>query len=195
MFGELFALLPLIGKVAPFIAGLTGALTTPVAGTIMAKAADIAKAIFGTTDTKSIELQIQEDKSKLEAFKAQLAAAVQEDLAFIADTQNARSMMLTLQGAGSKMAWGAPIISAFVMVGFFIMLAVLINYEITISEFQKGMVVPMLGILTAAAGQVINYWLGSTRQSKDKDNMLAAATATTAAQQQMTLAQQPRMFS
>jgi hypothetical protein len=171
----LFALLPLIGKVAPLITGMTSALGSPVAGTILAKAEGIAKTIFGTTDMKDIELQIQEDKSKLERFKLELEANTQEDLAFVKDAQDARNMTLELARSGSKMAWGAPAMS-FLVSFMFMMVAVVIlwiNFD-TLGEYQKTTIGIIIGYIGSAFNQSVSFWLGSTRNSKDKDNILAS---------------------
>jgi hypothetical protein len=97
------------------------------------------------------------------------------DVAFVNDAQNARSMTLQLNASGSRMAWGAPLMSFAVTVGFFLlMLCVLwVNME-TLSDYQKTTIGIIIGYIGGAFNQAVNFWLGSTRQSKDKDNVLAA---------------------
>jgi hypothetical protein len=182
MFEGLMAILPLVGKVAPLITGMTAALASPVANTVLGKAMDIAGKVFGTTDPTSIEVQIQQDKTKLEMFRVQLEEQTKEDLAFVADAQNARNMTLEMMRSGSKMAWGAPMMTAAVTTGFFLlMLLVLwVNFD-NLNDYQKTTIGIIVGALVGAFNQAVNFWLGSTRQSKDKDNVLASLAMTTTA--------------
>lgn len=64
------------GLVAPTLAGMVG---TPLLGNILGKAGEVAKEVFGTTDAAQIQLQVDQDKNKLEGFKARLNAATQEE--------------------------------------------------------------------------------------------------------------------
>src|SRR6266550_3371811 len=114
--GALLALIPLIGSVLP---NLIPALATPMLGNILGKAGDIATKIFGTTDPTQISLLIQQDQSKLERFKAELEAATQDEALAYQDIQSARQQTMTLASSGSLIAWGAPIISTLVTLGFF----------------------------------------------------------------------------
>ncbi|MBV8522095.1 MAG: hypothetical protein JOY71_08210 [Acetobacteraceae bacterium] len=84
----------------------------------------------GSTDLKDVQAAIAADPSKRDAIKQQLAdvaaqedkAQRQEDLetlkAALADTANARAETEALVKAGSPIAWGAPVVSAIVLLTF-----------------------------------------------------------------------------
>ena len=80
------------------------------------------------------------------------------------DTQDARNMQIS-----NKSAFPA-ILSAGITVGFFGVLGWML-YDPNVVNSPPLLI--MLGSLGTAFAQVINYWLGSTRSSQNKDVMLA----------------------
>jgi hypothetical protein len=173
--GALLGLIPLIGQVLPMLTGLLG---TPLQGSILGKAADIADRVFGTHDPSQIQLQIAQDQTKLEAFKAQLAADTQEEVNFFQDIQNARNQTIALAQAQSPIAWGAPIMTILITMGFFVILAIFVAKALNLSEFQQAVLNVMVGYLGASFQQCVNYWLGTTRSSGNKDTVLASLATT-----------------
>jgi hypothetical protein len=173
--GALLGLIPLIAQAIPKIAELFG---TPLAGSILVKAGQVAKDVFGTIDAKEIELQIEQDKNKLERFKAELEAATKEEQAFFADVQSARSQTVALAQVQSPIAYGAPVMSGIVTVGFVFILALFVFYALELDAYQQSVVTILIGYLGAAFQQAVNYWLGTTRQSREKDTMLATLAGT-----------------
>ena len=171
MFGALAALIPIITQLVP---ALTSAIGSPVAGNILLKAGEAAQRVFGTTDVEVIKAEIERDKNKLEMFKAQLEASTKEDLAFLADTQNARQLTQELGKVGSAIAWGAPLLSALVTFGFFVVIVVFMQTTLNLDEFQKTVLNVLIGYLGASFQQVVNFWLGSTRDSQAKTAMLGS---------------------
>jgi hypothetical protein len=167
---SLLGLLPLIGQVLP---SLIPALGTPLAGNILGKAGDVAEKIFGTTDPEKINLQIQQDQSKLEQFKAELEARTTAETLAYQDLASARSQTIELSKAGSLIAWGAPVMSIIVVVGFLTALYLFLSAKLELPEFQQSVLNIMLGFLGAGFQQTINYWLGSSRGSADKGATLA----------------------
>jgi hypothetical protein len=175
MFGSLLSLIPIIGSVLPT---LTSALNSPLAGSILVKAGDVAQRVFGTTSAEQIQAQIELDKTKLERFKAELNAETQAEQSYYVDIQSARQQTVELSKIGSSMAWGAPIMTALVTLGFFVSLGLFVGQELRLPEFQRGIIATLIGYLGAGFQQSLNYWLGSSRTSKDKDAVLAqVATA------------------
>jgi hypothetical protein len=195
----MLALLPLIGQVLPH---LLPALATPLSASIVDKAGEIAKRVFGTTDPEQIKLEIQRDQSKLEMFKAQLDAATKEEMAYLADIQSARQLTVALVKEGSPIAWGAPLVSVLLTIGFFAILAIFLVWATELPEFQRSVLYVLIGTLASGFTQVVNYWLGSSRGSKEKDaalTSLAAASTATASTVAKTIAgnghtQPTRMF-
>jgi hypothetical protein len=178
--GSLLGLIPLVTSVLPSLIPL---MATPMAGNVLTKAADIAEKIFGTKDPTAIAAQMAaaESAAKVEEFKAKLEAATEEERLYYADIQNARAQTVELAKMQSPLAWGAPVMTGLVTVGFFMVLIIFIAHALALSEFQQAVLNVLVGYLGAAFSQAVNYWLGSTKGSKDKDNMLAslASTATT----------------
>jgi hypothetical protein len=171
--GALLGLIPLIGSVLP---NLIPALATPMLGNILGKAGDIATKIFGTTDPNQISLAIQKDQSKLEQFKAELEAATEDEKLAFQDIQSARQQTMTLAGAGSLIAWGAPIISTMVTLGFF---TILMLYMYSPAGADNAVVTMLVGTMATSFGAVVQYWIGSSVGSKDKDSLMASMSSTT----------------
>jgi hypothetical protein len=175
------ALIPIIAQASSLLAPLLG---SPLAGNVLNKAGDIAERVFGTRDPSAIQAQIAADasKAKLEEFKAKLEAETESEREWYADAQNARAQTVQLAQAHSPIAWGAPVMSTVVTVGFLVILTIFITEALNFGEFQKGVVTTLVGYLGGAFQQAVTYWLGSTKGSKDKDNVFAtiAATAATA---------------
>jgi hypothetical protein len=171
----LLALIPLVLQVLPKLAPIFG---TPLSGGILDKAGQVAKDIFGTTDAAQIQLQIEQDKNKLEAFKTELDAASKEEQAYFADVQSARAQTMALARVNSPIAWGAPVMSAVVTVGFTVVLTLFVSFAISMDAYQQSVVTILIGYLGAAFQQAVNYWLGTTRQSRDKDTVLASLAGT-----------------
>lgn len=75
--------------------------------------------------------------------------------------------------------WVGPTISFAVIIGFFFMLYTLLNPGSTtwtnIGDV-KDVLFTLLGALGAAFTQVVNYWLGSSKGSADKTNLLKTGT-------------------
>lgn len=168
--GALLGLLPLIGTVLPH---LIPALATPLAGNILSKAGDVAMKIFGTIDAEKIQLQIEQEHDKLERFKAELEAATASEKMAYDDLASARGQTVSLVEQGSLIAWGAPVMSVIITVGFLITLYIFLHNQLQLAEFQQSVLNIMLGFLGAAFQQTVNYWLGSTRSSANKDATLA----------------------
>jgi len=74
--------------------------------------------------------------------------------------------------------WVGPSISFLVLLGFFFMLYKLLSMNADALGKLGGIgnvLFTLLGALGAAFTQVVNYWLGSSKGSSDKTNLLAAA--------------------
>lgn len=174
--------LPLVLKFAPKLLGL---FAGPTAGTAAGQVLDAAKDTFGTIEHDKIELAIQKDQSKIAEFQAALDNKTKETQAFLADTQSARQMLSDLGKAQSPIAWGAPVMTAFVTVGFFIILIIFMKFTLELPEFQKTVLNILVGYLGACFQQSVNFWLGTTRDSQTKTGMIGSlATVATASNAQ-----------
>jgi len=167
--------LPLLLGLAPTVASWlmgdkTGAAVTKITG--------IAQDLLGTSDAAGIEKAIAADPNlalqfKMAMIQAEADARRQEFdtlQAQLADVQNARNQTVKLAEAGSVIAWGAPIISILITVGFFAMLYFVIRQEIP--ESSQTLANIMLGSLGTSFTAVVGYWVGSSAGSAQKTNAL-----------------------
>lgn len=167
--------LPLLLGLAPTVASWlmgdkTGAAVTKITG--------IAQDLLGTSDAAGIERAIAADPNlalqfKMAVMQAEADARRQEFdtlQAQLADVQSARNQTVKLAEAGSVIAWGAPIISILITVGFFVMLYVVIRQEIP--ESSQTLANIMLGSLGTSFTAVVGYWVGSSAGSAQKTNAL-----------------------
>jgi hypothetical protein len=169
------ALLPLVAQLLP---QLTGLLTTPLRDSVLGKAADVAQRVFGTTSPEELQLRMKQDEEATKRFIAELQKETAEEQAFYADIRSAREQTVQLAQSGSVIAWGAPAVSTLVTLGFFLTLGLFISRTLDLPDFQQAVVNVLLGYLGAAFQQVVNYWLGSSRDSQVKTNLIANAAAT-----------------
>lgn len=109
-----------------------------------------------------------------EMAKAQHEAETAQWQATLADIQGARSQTVALAKAGSGIAWGAPVVSGLVVVGF---IAILVLWIMHPPGTPDQVITLLVGSLSTAFGAVVHYWLGSTTGSKSKDNAFADIVA------------------
>lgn len=172
--------LPLILGLAPTVASWimgdkTGAAITKVTG--------IAREILGADDATGIERAIAADPNlalqfRMAVIQAEADARAQEFetlRAQLADVQSARNQTVELAKAGSVIAWGAPLVSILITVGFFVMLYLVIRREIP--EGSQTLANIMLGSLGTSFTAVVSYWVGSSAGSANKDAALRAAVS------------------
>lgn len=188
----LAALLPLILGIAPQIAehlfGASGGdIATKVAGAVSAvTGSDLAApggaeaAILAIQGKSEIAAALQQKLAEI-ASTARLEADREADAmriaeldtmkATIADIASARGTETALAQAHSSLAWGAPLLSAIILLAFGGMLFVVLTRAIP--ENSAALANVLLGTLAAMATQVANFWLGSSNGSASKDLLLA----------------------
>ena len=105
---------------------------------------------------------------------AQLAADVDVAKARLADVASARGQTVSLAQAGSKIAWGAPVVSVLV-VGMFGAILVFLATRAVPAD-AKDLMNVMIGTLGASFGAVVQYWVGSSAGSQAKDATIHAMT-------------------
>lgn len=162
-----------IGAVAP---GLATALGGPLAG---AAVKVIADKVFGNPNASEADLaaalalgtltgeQIKALKQAEMEMQVELARIGQaSDAAYLADTDSARKQTTALAQSGSGIAWGAPVVSTLIVVGYFACIYMLFLVDRQWDERTSGLLNNLFGALTAAFIQVANYWLGSSAGSK-----------------------------
>jgi lysozyme family protein len=108
-----------------------------------------------------LDAEAQDRAQQMEALKAQLA-----------DRASARSSFESLATTGSWGGLGAPLVSAVVTIGFFVLVLLLIVSP-AMQQMRDGPVLQLLHVMfgTFATGfaTVISFWLGSSQGSRNKD--------------------------
>ena len=164
-FDDLINLSPVIGTV----------LGGPVGGVIGGGVKALASLITGEDDPARILASLNADPEKLAALENRAKELELEELRIhAADRDSARSLTARLSEAGSKAAWSAPIISLVVTLGFFTMLYVVLKVEIPAESKDSALI--LLGALAAGFTQVLNFWLGSSKGSSDKNRTIERIT-------------------
>lgn len=162
-----------IGSVAP---GLATALGGPLAGAVVgiiadkvlgrpgASQEDVAAALASghLTGEQIVALKEAENSFAVEMAKVDQA----REAAFIDDTKSARQQTVELAEAKSPIAWGAPMVSALIVSGYFFCIYQLFIVKADLPNNTFQLLSVMFGALSLAFGQVCNYWLGSSAGSK-----------------------------
>lgn len=99
------------------------------------------------------------------------------------DIADARNQTIELAKAGSKIAWGAPVVSVVITSGFFITLNLLLFINLPLDGVKAAILNILIGTLATLVVQVANYWLGSSSGSARKTDILAANQRQTSVQQ------------
>jgi lysozyme family protein len=195
-------MLPLIGLAATLVPELIRLIASDKAGTVATSVAQAVTDIAGTKDPAAARLKLGSDLTAaaalqqrlaeiaLDATKAQLAEADQQrqdDLSTLKmheeNTSGARGAMQLLASARSPIAWGAPLVSVVVAVGFFLVLGLLVTSGLrTIDDKTADIINVAIGVLGTGFATVVNFWLGSSSSSRNKDAQVVAMQADHAVQ-------------
>ena len=124
------------------------------------------------------EQEIKRQQAQLEALKQQSEAdAKKREADFQAlqakldDTKDARASLRALAGGKGWIAATAPILSYGVTLGFFLVLLILLRWGVpeTKDNAVLQIINIVIGALVAAFATVVNFWLGSSQGSREKD--------------------------
>lgn len=94
-------------------------------------------------------------------------------VATLADTADARAQTITLAASGSGLAWGAPVVSIVLALGFFASLLTMILAPPKSDPGTAAMLYILIGALSAGFTQVTSFWIGSSLGSSRKTDILA----------------------
>lgn len=106
-------------------------------------------------------------QAEVEAFKAS-----------VDDIKDARSTGVEYTKLGSSIKWAAGVVSVIAVGGFCLFSYMAIMRP---SGTDRDVLLYLLGIWSAAFAQVLNYWLGSSAGSANKDDKFAAILSSAAA--------------
>lgn len=119
-------------------------------------------------EAKKREAQLALLKEQNEQEVKRRDAQLAQFRAEIEDTKGARSTFAALALANNPMAWGAPVVSLLVTVGFFGILTLLI-FGVGGNLTENQIINITVGALAAAFATVVSFWLGSSQGSRQKD--------------------------
>ena len=143
-------------RIPTLLAGSAGAK-------IGAELGPLAQKLTNAPDLATAFNILKDDPAKLSAFEDMVAARV---ASAGADSAN----------PSFEYTWVAPGISGIILIGFFILLGILLwRKDWSNLGDIKNVLFTLLGALGAAFTQVVNYWLGSSKGSADKTNLLASS--------------------
>jgi hypothetical protein len=116
------------------------------------------------------EIALEAERLGAEAEERRRGAELEALRARIAEVRDARGTMAALAGAGSALSWGPATVSAIVTTGFFAMLALFLFWAPAAEHQQAYALLNVaVGALVAGFTAVVNFWIGSSQGSRDKD--------------------------
>ncbi|HYZ33080.1 MAG TPA: glycosyl hydrolase 108 family protein [Crenalkalicoccus sp.] len=206
---------PLIALAATIVPEIVRLVAGDRAGAVTSAVSDAVRVATGTEDpveakrkidedpqiaaqlrTRLAEIAVEQERMRLDAEEKQRAAELAELEKRLADVQNARATMLQLSAGKDPMRWGPPVVSVVVTLTFVLALLVFTLPSVfTIADGTKELVNIVLGALVAAFTAVINFWIGSSQGSRDKDATVRALQAAQAEHANRALANQAQQAS
>lgn len=197
-------MLPLVAIATSILPDLIKLIAGDKAGTLATDIASLVQKVTGTSDpgearqkletdpAVSASLQVQLANIALSASKAQYEEQENQRKAELAelsrrldDVNSARTNLLDLAKIQSPISWVPSAVSFLVMLGFYALLWLLI-VQGSDKLSQNQFINICIGALVAAFSTVVNFWLGSSKGSQDKDQVQAAQTSAVLKQAQST---------
>ena len=158
-----------------FAPSLVGRLAGPRAEAVAEKVVGMAAALTGEADPERALKILQENPELLARFETRMAEIDLEEQRIHAEDRKGARGMLTHLAELVPVAILAPIlVSAIVTGGFVGMLYAVIASPIPAEN--KDVVMLLVGALTIAFGQVVNFWMGSSKSSQDKTGLISRLT-------------------
>ena len=156
-----------LGAVAPTIAtalggplaGIAVGMATKALGLESGDEGALAAAVASGDPNVLVKLKEVEAQFKLEMKRLDISL---EELN-TKDRDSARNLAI------AKGVLPQVILSAIYTVGYFWMMVELVSGTIKIAEGTENLVLPLIGIMSAAQIQIMNFWFGSSAGSKSKD--------------------------
>jgi hypothetical protein len=118
------------------------------------------------------QAQVEIERLKQQTAQAQIAAD---------DTERARQAQLSFTGRGSVLGYMPTILSILIVIGFFAACYFFLARPPTMTEATLSIVSLLLGKLSSSFDQVVQYHLGSSAGSRNKDETFRQIATTAAA--------------
>ena len=179
---------PLVAIAASVLPEIIRAVGGDRVGTVADSVSKAVQTVTQTEDPEAAKQKLQEDPALAAELRIRLAeiavegertardaeekkrqAELSELEKRLADVAGARQTLANLAMTGSPLAWGAPVISLVVVLGFFLSSVVLIFSGPAENSQARELLNIIVGALVAAFTAVVNFWIGSSQGSRDKD--------------------------
>lgn len=163
----------IVKTVAP---ALGTALGSPMAGAAVREIADKWLG-DGNASEQDLERAISaaspEELAKLRAIDADFKSRMREldidlEKLEVQDRQGARDLFRVN-------IWPQIALSTVFGIGYFVVLALFLGSDVSIPDSLRDPFNIVLGVLTAAISQIMNFWFGSSKGSQEKDAKLGPA--------------------
>ena len=171
---DVISLAMALGQFAPSIIKLvTG---SDKAADVAGKVVDIAKTVTGKDTGDEALAAITADPNKVIEFRQALLAQ-QTDLekAYLADISDARARDIEVRKLSSGTNWRADFAVIAVVIGLIACLYVLMQYKSELPGEVTGILSTIAGIFGACLKDYFAFEFGSSRSSRQKDELLSQA--------------------
>lgn len=160
---------------AQFAPGIIKLLTgSDKAGEVAGKVIDVAKAVTGTPDPQVAVATIQADPSKVLEFQQAMGAQQGElEKAYLADRSDARSHDTEIRKLNGGHNYRADLAVMSVVIGLITCLYVLVQLKGQITGEAIGIISTIAGLLGSCLKDYFAFEFGSSRSSRDKDELIA----------------------
>ena len=160
----------IVGTVAPVLGTALGGPFGGMAGKFLSERLgveekDLEETILAASPETMVKIKELEYDFKLQMKEIGLK---QEQLVF-QDRADARSM------ARQKGIWPQAVLTAIFLAGYFSLIYLFFrNGDVigNLDDFSKGQLGILIGVLTAAVPQILNFWFGSSSGSKSKTELI-----------------------
>jgi uncharacterized integral membrane protein len=163
------ALAPVTGGTSVMIGAGIGALTQAFGLSSDAKPEELLKAIQGDPEAN---LKLVQANQAFELAKRE--QDIKELSITLADIQSARNTATEQTKVTGKRDTNMYVLAWTVVVGFFLLLALLIFVALPVN--QTNVLFVLFGALSSGFGQVLSYFFGSNKSSESKTDMLFNST-------------------
>lgn len=165
-----------VGKFAPMLGTalggpVVGGLVSVIAGALGVEGPDpqpeqIMAAIQADPEA-ALKLRTVEENNKVEIERI----ALQKDIAYLEDRQDARARQVASEGATGKKDINLYALAWIIVGGFFALTGMLCF--VSLPKDASGVIFMLFGSLSTAFGCVISYFFGSSKSSADKTKLMA----------------------
>jgi hypothetical protein len=159
-------LIPVLISALPSLAALFKNAPAQKAAEI---AVQVAQEVFGTSDPAEVKARLDATPADGETIRKRLETELGALQASLQDMQDARAATAQLAQMQSAIAWGSPVVSVVVLVGF----ATLSYVAIYAPPEQREVLLFLLGTWSGLAAGVVQHWTGSSISSRAKDAVIA----------------------